>query len=98
MVKKGRRSVEEVIGRALEEKKSLILLFKIETIILYYVTEDRLKLLISLDSAFDMEMYNSSMLGTKELLNQIQSCQKHHVTVQYDNNLVANSFHSEYIT
>lgn len=75
-LKRGRRTVEEANGRASEERKSFILFFKIETIILYYVTEDRLKLLISLDSAFDMEMYNSSMLGTKELLNQIQSCQK----------------------
>jgi len=45
--------------------------FKTMTIILYYVTEDHLKLLIGLDSAIVMEMYSSSILGVKKLCNQM---------------------------
>lgn len=58
-----------MIGKALEERKS----FKTMTIILYYAAEDRLKLLIGLDSAIVMEMYSSGILGAKKLFNQMQS-------------------------
>lgn len=56
-----------MIERVLEERKS----FKTMTIILDYATEDRLKLLIGLDSAIVMEMYSSGILGVKKLCNQL---------------------------
>lgn len=58
---------ERVIEKVLEERKS----FKTMTIILYYATESRLKLLIGLDSAIVMEMYSSGILGMKKLCNQV---------------------------
>lgn len=39
--------------------------------VLYYVTEDRSKLLIDLDSPIVMEMYSSGILGEKKLCNQM---------------------------
>ncbi len=58
------REEERVIGKALEERKS----FKTMTIILYYAAEDRLKLLIGLDSAIVMEMSNLGILGVKKTI------------------------------